>query len=269
MSLSLKSRINASFVAVSLMALCLTFMVFYYLNSLNVNIAEIIDVSNRDRISADQIISSIVTIMKHEKKMKQDGITNETVEQMKVGVEVLVSQLGSIEAKSKDEQIKEVIKGMLAQNDKIKNLLAKISIGQESRVDPGDVMDPEIDIDNAGNKDALRPLAHGEGTNFGQIVDKKAIAVSAVAVSKTYGDTDPALTYTVTSGSLLSGDGFSGEITRAPGSSVATYAITQGTLALSGSYDLTFVDATLTITCLLYTSPSPRDRQKSRMPSSA
>ena len=25
----------------------------------------------------------------------------------------------------------------------------------------------------------------------------------------------------------------------------------------------------LTITCLLYTSPSPRDRQKSRMPSSA
>ena len=26
---------------------------------------------------------------------------------------------------------------------------------------------------------------------------------------------------------------------------------------------------TLTVTCLLYTSPSPRDRQKSRMPSSA
>ena len=32
------------------------------------------------------------------------------------------------------------------------------------------------------------------------------------------------------------------------------------TITLSGS---------LTITCLLYTSPSPRDRQKSRMPSSA
>ena len=28
-------------------------------------------------------------------------------------------------------------------------------------------------------------------------------------------------------------------------------------------------DATRIITCLLYTSPSPRDRQKSRMPSSA
>ena len=28
-------------------------------------------------------------------------------------------------------------------------------------------------------------------------------------------------------------------------------------------------NATMTYTCLLYTSPSPRDRQKSRMPSSA
>ena len=30
-----------------------------------------------------------------------------------------------------------------------------------------------------------------------------------------------------------------------------------------------FPKAVLAVTCLLYTSPSPRDRQKSRMPSSA
>ena len=29
------------------------------------------------------------------------------------------------------------------------------------------------------------------------------------------------------------------------------------------------MDLSLVVTCLLYTSPSPRDRQKSRMPSSA
>ena len=34
-------------------------------------------------------------------------------------------------------------------------------------------------------------------------------------------------------------------------------------------YDLEFNGGILKITCLLYTSPSPRDRQKSRMPSSA
>ena len=45
--------------------------------------------------------------------------------------------------------------------------------------------------------------------------------------------------------------------------------------AITGSANVTFssADVTLTLTntntCLLYTSPSPRDRQKSRMPSSA
>ena len=35
------------------------------------------------------------------------------------------------------------------------------------------------------------------------------------------------------------------------------------------SYDALLPTVTDPITCLLYTSPSPRDRQKSRMPSSA
>ena len=38
-------------------------------------------------------------------------------------------------------------------------------------------------------------------------------------------------------------------------------------IAISGANTLTLTD--MTKTCLLYTSPSPRDRQKSRMPSSA
>ena len=36
-----------------------------------------------------------------------------------------------------------------------------------------------------------------------------------------------------------------------------------------GQIALMFAALTLAINCLLYTSPSPRDRQKSRMPSSA
>ena len=34
-------------------------------------------------------------------------------------------------------------------------------------------------------------------------------------------------------------------------------------------YDYDYIKKNLTKDCLLYTSPSPRDRQKSRMPSSA
>jgi hypothetical protein len=76
---------------------------------------------------------------------------------------------------------------------------------------------------------------------------KRLITVTADAKSKTYGDSDPALTYQITSGSLAFSDAFTGALTRAAGESVGTYAITQGTLALSGNYDLTYVGADLTI----------------------
>ena len=41
------------------------------------------------------------------------------------------------------------------------------------------------------------------------------------------------------------------------------------TCTADGTATIDNYDGTLTYTCLLYTSPSPRDRQKSRMPSSA
>ena len=78
-------------------------------------------------------------------------------------------------------------------------------------------------------------------------ITKKAITVTADDKTKVVGAVDPALTYKVTSGSLESGDSFSGALTRAPGETVGTYAITQGTLTAGGNYALTFVGATLKI----------------------
>src|SRR5262249_38229733 len=46
----------------------------------------------------------------------------------------------------------------------------------------------------------------------------------------------------------VGGDTFSGGLTRQAGENVSTYAIQQGTLALSGNYTLTYVGANLTIT---------------------
>ena len=43
----------------------------------------------------------------------------------------------------------------------------------------------------------------------------------------------------------------------------------QGWNALEGDNEVDLSASVLVTTCLLYTSPSPRDRQKSRMPSSA
>jgi hypothetical protein len=73
------------------------------------------------------------------------------------------------------------------------------------------------------------------------------VTVTADAKTKTYGEADPALTYQVTSGSLAFSDSFSGALARDAGETVGSYAITQGTLALTTNYTLAFVGADLTI----------------------
>ena len=81
-----------------------------------------------------------------------------------------------------------------------------------------------------------------------QVVNQRSITVTADAQSKVYGDPEPALTYQVTSGSLVSGDSFTGTLAREAGELVGIYDIQQGTLALSSNYNLTYVGASLTIT---------------------
>jgi len=79
-------------------------------------------------------------------------------------------------------------------------------------------------------------------------VNKASITVTANAASKIYGDADPSLTYSVTTGALVGSDAFTGALTRDAGTNIGTYNITQGTLALSTSkYTLSFVTGVLTV----------------------
>ena len=78
-------------------------------------------------------------------------------------------------------------------------------------------------------------------------IDKRAIEVTADDKSKTYGEDDPALTHSVTSGNLVNGDAFTGSLQREEGQNAGTYAINQGTLSAGGNYELTFKSGTLTI----------------------
>ncbi|MDB6025515.1 MAG: non-specific endonuclease, partial [Verrucomicrobiales bacterium] len=75
----------------------------------------------------------------------------------------------------------------------------------------------------------------------------RPITVTADAKNKAFGQTDPTLTYQVTTGSLAGTDAFAGALTRAPGEEPASYAIQQGSLTAGGNYNLTFVSANLTI----------------------
>ena len=79
-------------------------------------------------------------------------------------------------------------------------------------------------------------------------ITKKAITVTADDKTKVYGSADPALTVTVPAGALESGDSLSGNLERAAGKDVGSYAITKGSLTAGGNYDLTVTPGTLTIT---------------------
>ncbi len=97
--------------------------------------------------------------------------------------------------------------------------------------------------------DTNAPFGYSE-TNDAQTLTfaPYALTVTADSRSKAYGTTDPALTFQVTSGSLVGTDSFSGSLARLSGENAGSYAIQQGTLTAGVNYKLTFVPASLTIT---------------------
>ncbi|KOH42808.1 hypothetical protein NC99_43650 [Sunxiuqinia dokdonensis] len=79
-------------------------------------------------------------------------------------------------------------------------------------------------------------------------ITQKPITVTADAgQTKVYGEADPVFTYAVAS-ALITGDDFSGELSRAAGEDVGDYAIVQGTLTAGANYDLSFVSSDFSIT---------------------
>ncbi|MGV0995357.1 MBG domain-containing protein [Empedobacter falsenii] len=79
-------------------------------------------------------------------------------------------------------------------------------------------------------------------------ITKASLAVTADAKSKVYGSTDPTLTYQITAGKLIGSDKLTGNLSRVSGEDVGNYPITQGTLAASPNYNLTYQKADFAIT---------------------
>ena len=78
-------------------------------------------------------------------------------------------------------------------------------------------------------------------------ISARPITVTASTLNKVYGNADPALTYSLTSGSMANSETLSGALSRANGEAVGNYAISQGTLAASSNYTLTYAAANLVI----------------------
>ncbi|MFN3808501.1 YDG domain-containing protein, partial [Asticcacaulis sp.] len=78
-------------------------------------------------------------------------------------------------------------------------------------------------------------------------IEKRAILISADDVSKFMGAADPQLTFRLTSGALVAGDGLQGGLNREPGEAAGTYRIGLGSLVATQDYQITFVSGTFTI----------------------
>ncbi|HAH22939.1 MAG TPA: hypothetical protein DCL77_04120, partial [Prolixibacteraceae bacterium] len=79
-------------------------------------------------------------------------------------------------------------------------------------------------------------------------ITARPITITADAnQSKYIGQVDPTLTYQITSGSLVTGDSFSGSLSRATGECAGNYAISKNSVSLSTNYTLSYVGANFTI----------------------
>ncbi len=84
-------------------------------------------------------------------------------------------------------------------------------------------------------------------TNGTLTITQRPITVNADAKSKTYGDSDPSLTWQLADGSsLVNGDSLNGALSRAAGENAGNYAIGQNSLANS-NYAISFNGADLVI----------------------
>ncbi|WP_162875527.1 MBG domain-containing protein [Sphingomonas crusticola] len=119
---------------------------------------------------------------------------------------------------------------------------------------------PATVVSNVGSYNLTGSAATGTGlSNYtityatragGLTITARPIQVLAGAATRTYGDANPTLGYTLGGSGLVNGDTLSGALatTAALTSSIGNYAITQGSLAAGTNYSLTFTGNTLTIT---------------------
>lgn len=96
----------------------------------------------------------------------------------------------------------------------------------------------------------------GPATTLADIL-RRAITVTADAKTKANGAADPALTFAVSSGSLVTGDTLAGGLSRAAGEAPGDYAIGVGTLSGLPNYELSFIGSMLTIQPAAVTPPAP------------
>ena len=97
-----------------------------------------------------------------------------------------------------------------------------------------------------GERDVLHnyELIFVEGT---YTIELRQVTIAADSLEKLGGQPDPVFTWQIVVGSLLDEADLTGTLAREPGETAGEYRITQGTLMLPETYQLTFIEGVLTI----------------------
>ncbi len=77
---------------------------------------------------------------------------------------------------------------------------------------------------------------------------KRNITIAANYTTKTYGEPDPEIKYTLIDSSLAFNDAIQGVLSRKPGANVDSYEITLGSISLNDNYNINFISNTFEIT---------------------
>jgi hypothetical protein len=112
---------------------------------------------------------------------------------------------------------------------------------------------------NVGNGKSVTPAMTILGTDIGNYtltqptltanITESPLQITATSgQSKVFGSADPVFTYTITSGSLVTGDVLSGSLSRTAGEAAGNYPIQIGSLSAGGNYNITFISANFVIT---------------------
>lgn len=148
MNLSLKGRVTASFIIANTVVLALTFVVFYYLSSLNKQVEDITLKTNRVSLLTDEIRISAVSLLKYQRRILTKKPSQEQISKIINLCESFTAQLQNLDSLYEDADVKKIVGKMLSYVDSLKLLLEKGGLFERGAVGSttvGDLADKILD----------------------------------------------------------------------------------------------------------------------------
>jgi len=150
LNLSLRNRVAFSFIIANVVVLLITFTVFQFLNTLNVEVEQKATDQNRISFLNFEIRISTINILKNQRELLSKGVNETTVKRLTEITELLKVQFQRLDGLQRDPAIKSDIAKMLSYLDSLNLLLAKSVYSRDKLgvISVGEISDKILDSFN-------------------------------------------------------------------------------------------------------------------------